>query len=177
MAESSLEQHTRPTDPVGRVLFQVSRLFAIFGGFILCAMAVLTTLSVSGRAAFSAPITGDFELIAIGTGVAVFAFLPYCQLVRENVIVDIFMSKAPFKIRTFCDLIGNFLYVVIIMLMLWRLPLGGIELYDNDQMTLILEVPQWWTFPLAILCLILLLAVNIYTVVRSYREIRLNRTV
>ena len=62
------------------------------------------------------------------------------------------------------------------MLMLWRLPLGGIELYENDQMTLILEVPQWWTFPLAILCLILLLVVNIYTVVRSYREIRLNRT-
>jgi len=175
MAEPK-EEHNRPTDLVGRILFRVSRLFAIFGGFVLCAMAVLTTLSVTGRAAFNAPITGDFELIAIGTGVAVFAFLPYCQLVRENVIVDIFMSKTPFKWRTFFDLIGNFLYVVIIILMLWRLPLGGIDLYENDQMTLILEVPQWWTFPLAILCLILLLAVNVYTVIRSYREIRLNRT-
>ncbi|MGB0576717.1 MAG: TRAP transporter small permease [Alphaproteobacteria bacterium] len=176
MAEASLEQYTRPTDPVGRVLFQISRAFAIFGGFVLCAMAVLTTVSVTGRSTISLPVTGDFELIAIGTGVAVFAFLPYCQLVRENVIVDIFMSRASFKARTICDLVGNFLYVVIIMLMLWRLPLGGMELYENDQMTLVLEVPQWWTFPLAILCLILLLVVNIYTVVRSYREIRMNRT-
>jgi TRAP-type C4-dicarboxylate transport system permease small subunit len=171
-----LEQHTRPTDPVGRVLFQISRTFAIFGGLVLCAMALLTTISVIGRSAISMPVTGDFELIAIGTGVAVFAFLPYCQLVRENVIVDIFMSKTPFKARTFCDFIGNFFYVVIILLMLWRLPLGGIDLYDNDQMTLVLEVPQWWTFPLAILCLILLLVVNIYTTVRSYREFRENRT-
>jgi TRAP-type C4-dicarboxylate transport system permease small subunit len=172
----SLEQQTRPTDPVGRVLFQISRAFAIFGGFVLCAMALLTTISVIGRSAISMPVTGDFELIAIGTGVAVFAFLPYCQLVRENVIVDIFMSKTPFRARTICDLIGNFLYVVIIILMLWRLPLGGIDLYDNDQMTLVLEVPQWWTFPLAILCLILLLVVNIYTAMRSYREVRENRT-
>ena len=171
-----LEQHTRPTDPVGRVLFQISRTFAIFGGLVLCAMALLTTISVIGRSAISMPVTGDFELIAIGTGVAVFAFLPYCQLVRENVIVDIFMSKTPFRARTFCDFIGNFFYVVIIILMLWRLPLGGIDLYDNDQMTLVLEVPQWWTFPLAILCLILLLVVNIYTTVRSYREFRENRT-
>jgi len=171
-----LEQHTRPTDPVGRVLFQISRTFAIFGGLVLCAMALLTTISVIGRSAISMPVTGDFELIAIGTGVAVFAFLPYCQLVRENVIVDIFMSKTPFKARTFCDFIGNFFYVVIILLMLWRLPLGGIDLYDNDQMTLVLEVPQWWTFPLAVLCLILLLVVNIYTTVRSYREFRENRT-
>lgn len=171
-----LEQHTRPTDPVGRVLFQISRTFAIFGGLVLCAMALLTTISVIGRSAISMPVTGDFELIAIGTGVAVFAFLPYCQLVRENVIVDIFMSKTPFRARTFCDFIGNFFYVVIILLMLWRLPLGGLDLYDNDQMTLVLEVPQWWTFPLAILCLILLLVVNIYTTVRSYREFRENRT-
>ena len=171
-----LEQHTRPTDPVGRVLFQISRTFAIFGGLVLCAMALLTTISVIGRSAISMPVTGDFELIAIGTGVAVFAFLPYCQLVRENVIVDIFMSKTPFKARTFCDFIGNFFYVVIILLMLWRLPHGGIDLYDNDQMTLVLEVPQWWTFPLAILCLILLFVVNIYTTVRSYREFRENRT-
>ena len=175
MAES-LKQQTRPTDPVGRVLFQISRAFAVFGGFVLCAMALLTTISVIGRSVISMPVTGDFELIAIGTGVAVFAFLPYCQLVRENVIVDIFMSKTPFRARTICDLIGNFLYVVIIILMLWRLPLGGIDLYDNDQMTLILEVPQWWTFPLAILCLILLLVVNIYTAMRSYREVCENRT-
>ena len=175
MAEVT-DQHTRPTDPVGRVLFQISRAFAIFGGLVLCAMALLTTISVIGRSTISMPVTGDFELIAIGTGVAVFAFLPYCQLIRENVIVDIFMSKTPFRARTICDFIGNFFYVVIIVLMLWRLPLGGIDLYNNDQMTLVLEVPQWWTFPLAIVCLILLLFVNIYTTVRSYREVRENRT-
>ena len=170
------DTQSRPTDPVGRVLFAVSRVFAILGGLVLCAMALLTTVSVTGRFFFNAPVMGDFELIAIGTGVAVFAFLPYCQLMRENVIVDFFLSAAPFRVKTILDTISNLIYGTIIAIMTWRLSLGGIDLYNDDQMTMILEVPRWWTFPAAILCLVLLFAVCVYTTVRSINETRLNRT-
>ena len=170
------DTQSRPTDPVGRVLFAASRVFAILGGLVLCAMALLTTVSVTGRFFFNAPVMGDFELIAIGTGVAVFAFLPYCQLMRENVIVDFFLSAAPFRVKTILDTIGNLIYGTIIAIMTWRLSLGGIDLYNDDQMTMILEVPRWWTFPAAILCLVLLFAVCVYTTVRSINETRLNRT-
>ncbi len=170
------QPHPRPADPVGRVLFAVTRIFALCGGLVLCAMALLTTVSVTGRSFLNAPVMGDFELIAVGTGVGVFLFLPYCQLVRENVIVDFFLSAAPFRVKAFFDTAGNLLYGVIIAVMTWRMSLGGVDFYNADQMTMILEIPRWWTFPAAILCLVLLLAVCIYTVVRSINEMRLNRT-
>ena len=170
------EPDARPTDPVGRALFKVTRIFALLGGLVLCAMALLTAVSVTGRSFFNLPVTGDFELIAIGTGVAVFAFLPYCQLMRENVIVDFFLSGAPFRVRTSFDTVGNLLYGAIIALLTWRTGLGGIDLYHDDQMTMILEIPRWWTFPAAMLCLVLLLTVCVYTVVRSINETRANRS-
>lgn len=170
------ELQSRPADPVGRALFKVTRIFALLGGLVLCAMALLTAVSVTGRSFINLPVTGDFELIAIGTGVAVFAFLPYCQLIRENVVVDFFLSGAPFRLKAFFDTAGNLLYAALIILLTWRTSLGGIDLYRDDQMTMILEIPRWWTFPAAILCLVLLLAVCVYTVVRSINEFRLNRS-
>jgi len=162
----------RPTDPVGRVLHTVTRLFALAGGWVLGAMALLTTISVTGRRLCAAPVTGDFELIAVGTGVCVFAFLPYCHLQRENVIVDFFMSGAPERVKSFFDAVGNLAYTIIIAIMIWRMSLGGMDLYRADEMTMILELPRWWTFPAAIVCLVLLLIVCAYSFVRSVREIR-----
>lgn len=157
---------------MGRVLLKVTRLFALAGGLVLCAMALLTTVSVIGRRFFNTPVTGDFELIAIGTGVCVFAFLPYCHLKRENVLVDFFMSGAPDRVKSLFDAIGNLTYTLIIAIMIWRMSLGGIDLYKVDEMTLILEFSRWWTFPAAILCLVLLLIVCAYTFARSVREVR-----
>ena len=101
-----------------------------------------------------------------------FAFLPYCHLKRENVIVDFFMSGAPGRVKSFFDAIGNLAYTIIIAIMIWRMSLGGIDLYRVDEMTLILEFPRWWTFPAAILCLVLLFVVCAYSFVRSVREVR-----
>jgi TRAP-type C4-dicarboxylate transport system permease small subunit len=166
------EVEARPTDPVGRVLYKITHALTLFGGFVLCAMGALTTISVAGRYFFDSPITGDFEIIALGTGVAVFAFLPHCQLMRENVIVDFFLSGTSRPFQSFFDMLGNLTYALIITIMVWRLPIGGMEIYDTGQSTLILAIPQWWTFPLAIFCLVILLVVCVYTTIRSYRETR-----
>ena len=50
--------HTRPADQVGRVLYAITRAVALAGGGVLCAMALLTAVSVIGRAFFNAPVTG-----------------------------------------------------------------------------------------------------------------------
>ena len=54
---------TRPTDKVGRVLYIASSWLAIFGGFVVGIVALMTTISVTGRASISKPIPGDMELI------------------------------------------------------------------------------------------------------------------
>lgn len=170
----------QPTGRVGAALLAISRLLAIFGGVVLCAMAVLTTISVTGRSLSSVsttfgPIMGDFELIGIGTGVAVFAFLPYCQIKRANVLVDFFLVSAPARVKASFDVAGCLIYGVIMVLFSWRTTVGGIGLYEAAETTYMLGIPRWWTFPLAIACLVLLVAVCGYTLVRSIEDVRHNR--
>lgn len=173
MADAPERQHEpRPADPVGRVLYRLSAALAVFGGLLLFAMALLTTISVAGRWLLANPIRGDFELVAIGTGIGIFAFLPYCQLTRGNIVVDFFMSPAPLRARTFADIIGGVLYLVIAIILTWRLYLGGWDMYEYNELSMTINFPRWTSFPFAFVMLCLLVAVTVYTVVRSIGETR-----
>ncbi|MBI1943345.1 MAG: TRAP transporter small permease [Betaproteobacteria bacterium] len=165
----------RPADLVGRLLFDVTRIVALAGGCVLALMAAMIAVSVTGRSFLRAPIPGDFELVEIGLSVAVFTFLPYCQMVRGNVIVDFFMARAPVRAKAFFDAIGNLMFTVIVALLLWRHSLGSLDIYNAGETTMILSVPRWWSFPAAVLSLALLLAVCLYTLWRSIREMRAGR--
>lgn len=165
----------RPTDPVGRLLYRIARWLAILGGAILAAMALLTTVSIAGRAAFSAPVRGDFELVAIGTGIAVFAFLPWCQLTRGNVLVDFFMDRAPVRAKALCDALGGILYVLLGALLTWRMVYGGIDMHRYAELSLTLNFPRWTTFPVSVVLMAFLIVVTAYTVRRSFREARAGR--
>ena len=165
----------RPTDPVGRLLYRIARILAILGGVILSAVALMTTVSIAGRAAFSEPVRGDFEIVAIGTGIAVFAFLPWCQLTRGNVIVDFFMDKAPVRAKALCDAIGGILYVLLGALLTWRMVYGGIDMHRYAELSLTLNFPRWTTFPVSVVLMAFLIVVTVYTVHRSFRERRAGR--
>ncbi len=174
MAEGT-EHFSRPADPVGRVLYQVARFIAILGGILLAGIAFLTTISIIGRFVFSSPIPGDFELVAIGTGLSVFAFLPWCQLMRGNVIVDFFMDKAPTRAKALCDVVGGLLYLSIGALLTWRMVFGGIDMYKYNESSMTIGFPRWTTFPISILLMGFLVIVVIYTIWRSIAEARAGR--
>ena len=176
MAETAeLEPESRPTAPVGRVLYRICATLAIGGGILLFAMALLTTVSVSGRWFLANSIRGDFELVAIGTGIGIFAFLPYCQLMRGNVVVDFFMAPAPERVRTFADIVGGLVYLVIAVILTWRLYLGGWNMYEYNELSMTINFPRWTTFPIAFVMLCLLVVVIVYTIGRSVAEMRAGR--
>ena len=173
MAElAELEHESRPADPVGRVLYRISAGLAVCGGMLLSAMAALTAVSVTGRYIWSEPIRGDFELVAIGTGIAIFAFLPYCQLMRGNIVVDFFMSPAPIRVRLFADIVGGILYLVIAAILAWRLYLGGWDMYQYNELSMTINFPRWTSFPVAFVLLCFLVVVIVYTLGRSIAETR-----
>ena len=93
--------------PVGRALHRLAAALAVAGGLVLVALIVMTCLSIAGRAMFSAPLPGDFELVEIGCAVAVFAFLPYCQITGGNVVVDFFTARARPRTKAALDLMGK----------------------------------------------------------------------
>ncbi len=157
----------RPADRVGRVLFSVSYGFALLGGFIMAGLAAMVVVSVAGRWLFSAPIFGDFEMVAFGTAVAVFLFLPYCHMRRGNVIVDLFLSWAPRRVQGFFDIVGSVLLCAIAGTMAWRMTLGGVDFLAYNDTTYILALPLWWAFPFTVAASGLLALCCFYTAARD----------
>lgn len=169
------DTQARPIDPVGRVLYLISKWMAVFGGVILFILAILTTISVFGRKFLDAPVPGDFELVAIGTGVAVFACLPYCQLMRGNVLVDFFMNNAPTRAKTIADIIAGLIFLAIGLMLTWRMIYGAIDMHDVNEVSMTIGFPRWSTFPISIVFMSFLVIIIIYTLGRSIAETRANR--
>lgn len=174
MAEQASSM-ARPIDPVGRLLYDIARWLAIFGGLLSCIMAAIVTISVIGRYFFNAPIPGDYDIVGILCGSAVFSFLPYCQMVRGNVVVDFFTNNAPDRVKSTLDAFGVLLYLVVIVLFTWRLFYGAIDLYEQHEVIAAFNFYRWTTIPYDILCNFVLIAVIAYTLTRDLRDIRTGR--
>jgi TRAP-type C4-dicarboxylate transport system permease small subunit len=179
----------------GRVIDMIARLFAYVGGFILVAMALVTVVSIVGRALLSfglSPVRGDYELVANGCALAVFCFLPYCQLKRGHVTVDIVTSMFPSRAQAVFGLIGDLLITlaaIIMMRQLWfgfgeKFPYGSDALRDTLGMgykpffaetTYELEIPVWIPYGLALIGAGLFVIVSLYTVWRSLNWVSAGR--
>lgn len=148
--------------PIGVFLYKCANAFALLGGLILSGLVVMVVLSVLGRWLFSSPIFGDFEMVALGTAISVFLFLPYCQMNRGNIIVDVFLSWAPKQVQTLLDVAGSIALALIAALLAWRMTMGGIDAVNYNELTYILALPIWWAYPFAVASLILLALISLY---------------
>jgi TRAP-type C4-dicarboxylate transport system permease small subunit len=150
-----------PADPVGAVLRRLAVAFAVFGGLLLAGGALLTVVSVTGRYLFSSPIGGDVELVELGAGAAISAFLPYCQLRGGNVIVDFFTGGLSGRGRQRLDALHALVFAFCAGLVAWRMALGGLDTYLTNDETMVLGVPVWISYVVMVpsfglLCLVCL---------------------
>jgi TRAP-type C4-dicarboxylate transport system permease small subunit len=165
MAEQ--QASSRPIDPVGRALHRIANGLAIFGGVLSCAMAALVTVSVIGRYAFSAPIPGDYDLVGILCGCAIFAFLPYCQLNRGNVLADFFTQRAPVRVKAALDALGNVLFLAAMILFTWRLYYGMEEMRSSSEQIAAFAFYRWWTIPFDLFCAAVMICAIFYTLLED----------
>lgn len=163
------------------VLLSVTRTVALLGGVALMLMAAATVYSILGRAlpnvpglAWWSPIRGNFELVELGTAFAIFAFLPYTHLVRGNVLVDFFTTRAHPRTKAALAVPANALLTVVVALFTWRMTLATIDLQTASftQTTMLLGVPLFWGYLPATAFMVLLLVVAAFTTWRSLVEAR-----
>ncbi|WP_232829440.1 TRAP transporter small permease [Tropicimonas sp. IMCC34043] len=145
MTDPNSTEKTYPL-PVPRWLTQLCGLFAGLGGIVLLAMMLLTVTSVTLRTVTGAPISGDFELVEIGCAIAIFCFLPWCQIRSGNVLVDFFTINLRPRTNHWLEAVGDLLYLAIAVLMCWRLFHGGLDLRDYGEQSMVLRIPLWWSF-------------------------------
>ncbi|MEZ5775509.1 MAG: TRAP transporter small permease [Hyphomicrobiaceae bacterium] len=170
-------------DAADRLVERVALAAALAGsGLLLLAIAV-SAVSIVGRSLPELagllgldwrphPLPGDTEIVQLATGVAVFACLPYCQVRRGHVIVDILTRHLPLRARSTLDLVANLLVVAFAAVMTAELSVGAAERQAYGASTMVLRLPEADAYRLAALASGLLAVAALYTCWRSVREIR-----
>jgi TRAP-type C4-dicarboxylate transport system permease small subunit len=155
-----------------RSLETLCRVAAISGGLLVAALALITVVSILGRWLASAPvlsdlslldwvgpITGNYELVEMGTAIAVFLFLPYCHLRGGHVTVDLVVMHAPTIIQRGLAVVAETLFLVVSGVMTWRLYHGLLDKRRYLETSMLLDIPLWWGYIGGIVGLALLTAV------------------
>jgi TRAP-type C4-dicarboxylate transport system permease small subunit len=117
------------------------------------------------------PVPGDYEMVQDGTGFAIFAFLPWCQLSRGHATVDVFTSFLPDRANRWIDLVSEFLMTAVIVLIAWRLGVGAMDKMRYGETTFILQYPVWWGYAFAMVGAVVAVIVSLYMLAMRVGEV------
>lgn len=145
--------------------------WALAGGLVLVAVVAMNVASVIGGAVWK-PFPGDFEMTQMGVAVAVFAFLPWCQMTRAHVSADIFTMGASRVWRARLGLAASAVALAVALLLFWRMSGGMADQRTYGYTTTILQVPVWLAFVPVLVSLALLVLASLVTLVEDARGAR-----
>jgi TRAP-type C4-dicarboxylate transport system permease small subunit len=163
-------------DTLERVVTRMAGALVVFAGFCLVIACALTGLSILGSLAIR-PIPGEIELVEVFCGLAVFAFLPFCQLKRGHVGVDLLIAAFGPKAMNWTQLIGDIIIAALMTLITWRHYVGFVDKFENGETTPLLLLPIWWGFAIALALLVVNVIVCLFMVLLDLREIRRGNTI
>ena len=119
---------------------------ALAGGAVLTGIALMSAVSIVGRALFSHPIQGDYELVQMGTAIFVACCLPLAPSRYANIIVDCVPTRAAPRAQARLDALGALVVAIVMTVVAWRTAVGTIDIMRSGQTTTILGVPTWYTY-------------------------------
>lgn len=162
---------------VEKAISTLCTALTLFSGVLLIAAILLTCISILGRSLIPiglSSVPGDYELVEMLCGLAVFAFLPYCQLHKGHISVDLLISALGHKAMAWTQLFGDIVITGLVCLLAWRHGAGTFDKYDYGETSFILQLPIWWPFAIAQLLLYLSVATCLFTVWRDIRDLSID---
>lgn len=148
----------------------IATVVAMIGGALAFALAFLVTTSVVLRWLFDAPVPGDFEFVQMGTALIVFAYLPFCQIERGNIVVDAFTSKLSQRTRDRIDAVWDIVYAAVIGVIAYAMIQGVIDAWRSGEETMVSRVPLWPALAICTGLAAFLSLVALYTAERLARS-------
>lgn len=159
---------------LSRIAELIARGMALLGGLCLMALVVMTCVSITGRALIPMglqPVKGDFELISIGMGFAIFAFLPWGLYARGHATVDLFLPAFPDRMNKVVDLVSDLFFFAVATVIAWRLWIGMLDKKSYYETTLILQFDMWQAYALALVGAVAFAMVAAFCALRSARAL------
>ncbi|MFC3683162.1 TRAP transporter small permease [Hydrogenophaga luteola] len=130
-------------------IYRLANWTAIVGGIVLVALTLMVVASVAGRALIGlglGPVPGDFELVEVGVGIAIFYFLPWCYLRGGHATVDLLYMHMPNLFKKAVDLFSDVAMLLVWLVLTWKLWEGMLEKKEYLETTFILQMPIWWAY-------------------------------
>ena len=121
----------------------LAKACAILAGLLLTVITLITCASLIGRNTTGTTLLGDYELTAVAAGAAVALFMPWCQVRRENIIVDFFTTKFSGSFNAKLDRVGSLILGLAMFAICWRTGIGGMSAYESQTTTMMLGFPEW----------------------------------
>lgn len=154
----------------GRLVHALARWSAIAGGLMLVAMTIMICASIIGRALLWAglkPILGDYELVSIGMGFAVFAFMPWAHLKRGHALVSLVTDTFGVKANAIILVVTDTMILIVAIFLAWRLYAGMLDKFAYRETTLLLRFPLGWAYAFGLVGAVVLVVVAIFVLGRS----------
>lgn len=169
MSAAVSPQEASPAGPPASGIERVTGAIAVLGGLLALAAAIVATASVLMRWAFSAPIDGDFEYVKMATAVAVFAYLPYTQARRGNIMVDTFTGWLPEAGRRLLDALWDVIYAAFMGYIAWCMTFGALGMYQSGETTMQRQLVLW---PSIAVCTALAFLVSLTALLTALRLLK-----
>lgn len=141
---------------------------AWFAAATLMAIMTMTFLDVIGRNFLGRSLIGTVESVSLMMGVLVFSGLAVTELNRRHIVVETFQGMFPRPIRRISVIVNSLLAVGVCGLLLDQLFSKTLDVWAEQEFTMILKLPFW---PAAILMLVGLAMFFLLLVLRLIREI------
>lgn len=126
-----------------KTLETIAKAFSVLGGLLMIGITLMTCYSLTGRNFLETSLIGDFELTAIGCGIAIAFFMPYCQLRKEHIIVDFFTARMSEGVNKTLDRFGALLMTLLYLGLGWRAGVGGHSAWVGQNASMLLGFPDW----------------------------------
>lgn len=183
-----------------KLFMALARMMAVLGGAVLTLVIFVTCFSVAGRmlngflhgglaqgmfpeladrliAAGVGPLLGDFELVEAGVAFAIFAFLPLCQITGGHASVDIFTSQFPRAVNRVIQLVVDWIFAAVLILIAWQLYQGMLEKLRYNETTFMLQFPVWWAYGASLFAAVVAALVGLYVALARLGEMATGRVI
>ena len=159
-----MSEGVSPAQGPAGLLRRVVEGWALLGGLVLLGVVLMTSWSATSGYVLGRPLPGDVELTEMLTAVAVFMFLPYCELIGANVTADIFTANAGPRTVAVLRLVAAIVALGFAGLLIWRMSAGLADYREYVETTTILHVPIWYAYVPALASLALLVVAALVSV-------------
>ena len=137
---------------MARAVERLAAIWALLGGLGLLAIMLVTSTNIAAFLADTiaehfggnvSALSGYEDFVRLAIAPSALSFLPYCQLKRGHVAVDIFVDRLPVPVQRGMDRLFALLMAALALFLLYFMTLGMLETRSDSVVTPVIGWPEW----------------------------------